>query len=111
MIELKKELFIVNLTPHEITIEGVGTFEPRGNARVKMIKSESFYLGKIRITEQNLGEIEGLPDPKENVIYIVSNVVLSALKNTRKDVYAPDTGSDATRNAEGQIVSVKGLIQ
>jgi hypothetical protein len=38
-------------------------------------------------------------------------MVLDALKGTRPDVVAPDTGPSATRNSQGHIVSVAGFVQ
>lgn len=47
-----------------------------------------------------------MPEHKENTFYIVSAIVLSALKGTRVDVIAPDTGNTAIRNDKGQIIAV-----
>ena len=103
---------IINLTPHAITIDGIGNFESQGLARVQAIRevAENTQNG-IRIIKQSFGEVEGLPTPQEGTIYIVSGMVLSALQGSRTDVFAPDTGADAIRNDKGHIVAVRGLVQ
>ena len=103
---------IVNLTPHAITIDGFGTFESQGLARVQAIRevADNTQNG-IRVIKQSFGEVEGLPAPQEGTIYIVSGMVLSALQGSRADVFAPDTGADAIRNDKGHIIAVRGLVQ
>ena len=54
------------------------------------------------------GEVSGVPDPQEGVVYLVSALVAQATK--REDVVAPDTGPSAVRNADGQVVAVRGFI-
>lgn len=108
----------VNLTPHAITIDGIGTIPPSGQTvRVGTIRTAMTGCAGVRITLQNLGQVEGLPAPKDGTVYIVSGMVLDAMKrqgesvSTRAglDVFAPDTGPDAIRE-NGQIVAVRGLV-
>ena len=101
----------VNLTPHALTIEGIGTVPPSGTvAYVTRMSIESRLVGGIPTLQQSFGAVEGLPDPRDGVALIVSALVLSALAGSRNDVFAPDTGPDAIRE-NGQIVAVKGLVQ
>lgn len=101
----------INCTPHALTIEGLGTLAPSGVVpRCATVRSESTIVGGVRIVAQSMGDVTGLPAPVEGVALIVSALVLSALKGTRSDVYAPDTGADAIRE-NGQVVSVRGLVQ
>ena len=62
--------------------------------------------------KQEFGEIEGLPEPEEEVRYVVSAIVLSAAKAAgRTDCVAPATGHpDVVRNDKGHIVSVPGFV-
>ena len=109
----------VNLTPHAIAVEGVGRIPASGQmARVATVRFALGDRGGVRITAQNLGQIDGLPAPAEGVLYIVSGMVLDALKRQAgpagasragADVFAPDTGADAIRE-NGQIVAVRGLV-
>ena len=110
----------INLTPHPITIEGLGTLQPSGTvARVSTIRTQCGVLGGVRCTSQNFGPVEGLPAPQDGVTYVVSGMVLDALKRQAgpagssragHDVYAPDTGPDAIRDEKGHIVAVRGLV-
>jgi len=101
----------INCTPHPITIDGVGTLPPSGIIpRCATVRSEPAFVGGVRVVAQSMGEVTGLPAQKDGVALIVSALVLGALKGTRQDVFAPDTGADAVRE-NGQIVSVRGLVQ
>ena len=103
----------VNLTPHTLVIEGVGTLPASGIvARVATIRTQLGAVAGVRVVAQNLGRVEGLPDAKADTAYVVSALVLDAIKRqslSRGDVYAPDTGPDAVRE-NGQIVAVRGLV-
>ncbi len=100
----------VNLTPHAIAVTHGKTYEPAGSiARVTASFSEFNSDG---ICEQVFGDVQNLPDPEEGVAYIVSGMVLSALKGSRMDVVAPATGHpDTVRNEKGHIVSVPGFVR
>lgn len=106
---------IINLTPHAITIDGFGTIPASSNvARVSTVRTALGQREGVRITLQALGQVESLPEPADDVLYIVSGLVLDALKrqNTGRagvDVFAPDTGPDAIRE-NGQIIAVRGLV-
>ena len=55
------------------------------------------------MSEQEFGEIIGLPDPKPGTCYIVSAIVLAAAKEQdRTDCLAPDTAR-AVRNEKGEF--------
>lgn len=101
----------INCTPHHLTIEGIGTLPPSGVIpRCAQLRSEPTAVSGVRVVAQSMGDVTGLPDAKEGVALIVSALVLGALKGTRPDVYAPDTGPDAIRQ-NGHIVAVMGLVQ
>jgi len=107
----------VNLTPHTIKIVALATdgkeivVEPSGTiARVETIEKVIAEVDGIPIVKRTFGEVKGIPAPEEGVGYIVSAMVLSAVKG-RIDVYAPDTGSTAIRNDKGQIEAVTRLVR
>lgn len=107
---MKMENFI-NLTPHSLTVEGLGTIPASGQvARVETHRSCGGSINGVRLVSQKFGEVQNLPEPREGVFYVVSALVLSALAGTRRDVVAPDTGPDAIREG-GQIVAVRGFVQ
>lgn len=110
-----------NLTPHEITLINNKTgkktvLKPSGIIARVSVKEEVFavcqYTG-LDIIKREFTSIENLPEEKS--VYIVSALVLEAIKkNNIKDeriFYAPDTGNTAVRNNEGNIVAVTRLIK
>ena len=107
---------IVNLTPHKITFvtnKGNLGVDPSGTiARVSAAKVEEtghIYVTKfgisVPITETTYGEVEGLPDPVEDTIYIVSSLVAQRVPD-RKDVFIPN---ESIRDDKGRIIGCKSL--
>ena len=124
----------VNLTPHEIAVEVEvmdhdpvqiqnltvinGPFallrippEPV-SARVSTVE-EVVGLSNaggliVTVSRHTFGQIEGLPEPKPDTIFIVSGMVRDALDG-RDDVLAPDTGKTVVRNQQGQVAYVTRL--
>lgn len=106
---------IVNLTPHVIEVR-----LPSGDSRailpsgvVARVTSraevQDSLLG-IPVVTTVYGEPQGIPEPAEDTVYLVSALVLSAVKRT--DVYAPDTGPESVvRDEAGKIVAVRRLIR
>lgn len=83
----------VNCTSHAITIEGLGELPPSGILpRVEALYGDSLPLNGVRVRQILLGAVTGLPNPVEGLSFIVSGMVLDALRGHRKDCYAPDTG-------------------
>jgi hypothetical protein len=108
--------WFINLTPHEIAIDGVGggrlRILPSGFvARVKTEPGEDLgFIGGVPVhTPPIMGEVENLPAPIQGVIFIVSQIVATHVK--REDVFYPDTGSDALRDEKGNIIAVRRLIR
>lgn len=105
---------IINLTPHEINIftaEG-GKIKIPPSGTVARVSVQRQKVGEITVDGKTIpihknvyGEVENLPDPKPDTIYIVSSLVAQAVPH-REDVLIPD---DAVRDAEGKIIGVKGL--
>lgn len=108
---------IINLTPHNITIratDGDIIVPPSGTVarvftRERDVSKTSPLDKKIPVVAREFGEAEGIPDPKEDTIYLVSAMVASA--TLRDDVFAPDTGPTAIRNENGQIEAVTRLVR
>lgn len=92
----------VNLTPHEIDFQFSDgsrvAFQSDGLARVDVIDGickEIVHDGKKMpvCSPLKYGRVEGLPEPEENVIYIVSQIILTQPSVAgRADVVAPATG-------------------
>jgi hypothetical protein len=104
---------IINLTPHSINVkvgESLFTYEPSGDiARVKTETKVVFYAGEIQVVKTTFSAVEGLPEPHDDTLYLVSSIVAQAAKG-RSDVVAPDTGATAIRE-NGQVVAVRGFQQ
>jgi len=83
-------------------------FESKGVARVN---SEHVYVkdGDLPTFEVKYGDITGLPDPEDGVVYIVSLLVLQATDRT--DVVAPASGHPGVVRKDGQIWSVPGFVR
>ena len=110
----------INLTPHEITL-----IDDQGNVKMKIppsgqvvrVKSEQQVNREledgVKIYDTVFTEIEGLPEKKEDTIYIVSTLVLQALKANgieRDDVVAPNTSpGQVVRDENGRIIGVKSF--
>lgn len=101
----------VNVTPHAITLNNGVVFPTSGTvARVSNSFSEPDDDNVMSIS---YGNIEGLPEPADNTLYIVSALVLSAAKEKgRTDCVAPATGHpDCVRSEKGFILSVPGFVR
>mgnify|MGYP000449499927 CR=1 FL=1 len=108
---------IINLTPHTITIKTEAktyTIEPSGIvARVDQVPRAVGYIGDTGITyiKYDYTDVKDLPEPYHDTIYLVSSIVLAAIKG-RDDVYAPDTSSRSVmRDEKGNIIAVKNLVK
>ena len=111
---------LVNLTPHTVrialsdgdTVEIAPTAPP-----ARVVRTYSLYVGDvwgIPVYNTRLeGEIEGLPDPQPDVVYITSMVVAQlAAADGRTDVLSPGTGpDDGAIRRDGQIYAVSRLIR
>jgi hypothetical protein len=77
---------------------------------VATTRAPATLIGGVRLIRTVKGAVDGLPEPQDGVIFVVSGMVLDALGSTRPDVVAPDTGADAIRNEKGHIVAVMGFV-
>lgn len=101
---------IVNLTKHVVTVvnnnNDVIDFQPSGvEARCKEIAMHVDEYNGIPVYETEYGEVEDLPEPTENTIYIVSTLVRLARPN-RTDLVSP---AKPVRNEAGQIIGCMGF--
>lgn len=99
-----------NLCPHAVVLNSGKTFASEGLARVAATCTDFDNDG---ICKQKFGEITGLPEPEDGVIYIVSLLVLAAAEQQgRTDCVAPASGHpDCIRDEQGRIVSVPGFVK
>jgi hypothetical protein len=103
---------VINLTPHAvnfvaddgtpiITIEPCGTLA-RVSARTE--RTGVTIIG-IPVTKTVYGDIEGLPEPRDGVVYVVSSIVASRCPE-RDDVFIPN---ESVRDESGRIIGCKSL--
>lgn len=100
----------VNLTPHPVVVRdldgNVVTFPPSGTvARLTMDEQALPSIDGVQRIRREKQGIAGLPQSEDGTVYIVSSMVLDAVRG-RSDVIAPDTGPTAIRDADGRIVAV-----
>lgn len=110
---------VINLTPHDIVVQdsngGSTTFPASGNvARVASTPGELVRYAASDVPVYGYpvyGPVEGLPDPKDGIMYIVSLLSLSQCSG-RDDVVSPGTGpyDGAIRNEKGEVVAVTRFI-
>jgi hypothetical protein len=102
---------LVNLTPHPVTVGGV-TIPSTGVVRCAEVRER---VGTIAVSDDvqvplmrvSLGQVEGLPEPSPDTVYIVSRLVADACPD-RDDLAVPDM---IVRDAEGRIIGCDALAQ
>lgn len=116
-------MIIVNLTQHDVNLylendTKVITFQGVGAERAARVSVESTPAPSIRTLDGDLpfvkrvfGEVTGLPEPREDTLFIVSSLVMGQVPE-RKDCIAPDTGPDSVkRDDDGRIIGVRRFTQ
>lgn len=100
---------IVNLTPHAIKFiieTGTTTIQPSGI--VARLSTKTVVTGEINgipVTETVFGDIENLPAPETDTIYIVSSLIAGRCKD-RNDIFIPN---ESVRDGQGNIIGCKSL--
>ena len=102
----------INLTPHALNVRKAdGTFlELPPSGMVARRSVERVVVGEIdgiTVYATKFGELEGLPEPAEGTIYIVSALAAQACVD-RTDVLVP---GEAIRDKAGRIVGCNGLVR
>jgi hypothetical protein len=101
----------VNLTPHTITLCSDGgqpllSIEPSGDvARVTAARTVIGAVEGGTVSRVEFGPVEGLPDPQEGTIFIVSLLVLNRCAG-RDDVFSP---GELLRDEAGRPIGCIGL--
>jgi len=102
---------IINLTPHEVTLVDdngniITTFPPSGIvARVSVKIVRVTTINNIPVTTSSFGEVENLPEPNDEEVFIVSSLVAQRCKH-RKDVFIPN---ESVRDDKGRIIGCRSL--
>lgn len=104
---------IINLTPHALNLLVDGkeiVVPPSGTvARAATIRQQVGTINvdgvDVPVNKTVFGDIDGLPDPQPDTIYVVSMLVAQAVPD-RDDVFIVD---DTVRDDQGRIVGAKAL--
>lgn len=105
---------IINLTPHQLHFlssenEELMVMPSSGVARAKQVrKATGEIINGIPVYENTYGSVEGLPEPVEGAIFVVSALTAQAVKGERSDVFIVD---DAVRDNEGRIIGCRALAR
>lgn len=107
---------LVNLTPHEIVIDcedGFDAIRVPPSGQIARLEQNNLLIGAMNIGNTSIpiytmtfGKITGLPPVNWRDRFIVSRMVLDAVKDDRDDVFAP---GEAIRDEKGVIIACKGL--
>ena len=105
------EIKIKNYTPHPVNIidvdgKEIATFLPE--SQPIRLQSETVRTGTfhgVPITKTVFGDPEGLPEPQTGVLFVVSQIVKSALPD-RADLAVP---AEVVRDETGQIIGCRSL--
>ena len=101
---------IINLTPHVLNIVAADgstvDVQPSGDiARVSSTSAVVATINGINVSQQTFGNVIGLPDAQDGVVFVVSRMVKERVAD-RADVLVPGA---PVRDAEGKIVGANGL--
>ena len=102
---------IINLTPHEISFVGENgeitlVIEPSGSvARVSVTTETIGECCGIPVTKTAYGIVEGLPEPQDDTVYLVSSLVATRVPD-RGDVFIPN---ESVRDETGKIIGCRSL--
>lgn len=109
---------VINLTPHDVVVRledgSERVFPATGEtARVKTISKDAGEVMGVPLVTQSYDEIQGLPEPEEGTLYLVSLVVRQAAREQgRTDIISPDTSPQgAIRDEQGRIVAVRRFVR
>lgn len=110
---------LVNLTPHTVNIVAsdgtpILAIEPSGD--VARVSSHVDTVGFVTVldgdgaviipvTATSFGDVQGLPDPQDDVAFVVSSLVAQRVPD-RTDVFIP---SDSVRDSSGRIIGCRSL--
>lgn len=108
---------IINLMPHTLNVElpsgerlAIEPHDAKNPARVDVKNVPLDAVAGIPVTTAVYGDVVGLLEPEDGVVYVVSMLVGSRVAGTRDDIYGPDSGPTAIRE-NGNVKAVRGLIK
>ena len=104
---------IRNLTGHRIVIVNddltISDLQPENEARIISIQAVIDWDGKGVPTIRQQFDIERLPDPEPDTIFIVSPIVSAVIGKERPDIVALNM-AEAKRICQGPVIFVPGFV-
>ena len=103
---------IINLCKHSVDLS-VGVSIPSSGVEARVAVNAVVVAviqidGKeVEVFENEYGEVIGLPDFQENIWYVVSGQVRSALPE-RTDLYSP---GNLVRDSAGVVIGCRGIVR
>jgi len=104
---------VVNLTPNAIKVvhphdpDRVNEYPPSGTiCRVGLRSEQVGEIEGMPVFETQVGDVQNLPEQMDDVVYIVSRMVLECLEDDRDDLVAP---GDAIRDHAGRVIGCRGF--
>jgi hypothetical protein len=113
---LEDTMKLVNLTPHPVVIVAADgatiTIPPSGTvARCTVTRSVvgtvTVETVTVPVTATVLGQVEHIPEPEPETLFIVSRVVAEAARD-RDDLVVPD---DVVRDDQGRVIGCRALAR
>ena len=107
---------IRNLTPHEVKVLDadngvVATFPSVGMARARQNDVPVGDIESIPVVETEFGEVTGLPEPTEDVVYIVSIITVKAASAHGRSTDDLLITSQAVRDDQGRIIGCRAFAR
>jgi hypothetical protein len=111
-LENVAEIRFVNLTQHPIAVytgQDIVTHPTTGMVARLMTKQIVVgHINDVPIIRTEWGDIIGLPEPEEGVIYITSSIVANAAQ--RRDVVSPCTSPQfGVRDENGYVIGTRAF--
>ena len=107
---------IVNLTPHEVKVlddddNVIAIFPSVGVARARQHDVPAGEIESIPVVKTEFGEVSGLPEPAEGIVYIVSRITIEAARAQGRSTDDLLVTSGAVRDSQGRIVGCRAFAR
>lgn len=107
---------VVNLTPHKVTVfddDGVviKTYPSEGVARASHVNTPVDNVDGVLVVSTSYGEVTGLPEPTEGVVYVVSFITANAAKAHGRTTDDLLLTSGPVRDDEGRVIGCRAFAR
>lgn len=110
-IDQLKSYNVINTTLHPIRLIHKGEYVDFPPSDIFVRAYNRFHRQGDLVVYRKINNVEGLPDPESDTIYLVSGIVLRLMEPTgRQDLFAPDTGASAIRDENNHLAAITKLV-